>query len=313
MMKRVIVFSLFIASLSVTAQHKDSLITRVGQDGISRLNIPGTKLFIAPPAGYKLAKSFLGIEKDDRNYIEVYAPYGGNFSNATLNFTRLNFEGKGMDVFTFKQLTIAGYTAKYAAMKGNTGLRKYDLAFGDTSFTVMVIGYCQLNDEAAGKEIEKAILSLSYDKDMKVNPYLNQTFSLNDSTSIFKFAKTTGSVYTYSVGGTPRVQYDGSVITVLPVNIDNPDGFNLQETMKVIYKDLGMTSVKNKKESSFKIDGLDATEVETAAKEGDKKVMLYEFYIAREKKGVLILGIARDDFDKNMDEFMKLSHTLKFK
>jgi hypothetical protein len=27
----------------------------------------------------------------------------------------------------------------------------------------------------------------------------------------------------------------------------------------------------------------------------------------------LMFGIARDDFDKNLDEFMKLSHTLKFK
>ncbi|HTB06452.1 MAG TPA: hypothetical protein VK806_05815 [Bacteroidia bacterium] len=312
-MKRILILSFLAASLSVSAQHKDSLITRMGADGINRVNIPGTKLFIAPPPGFKLAKNFLGLEKDDRNYIEVFAPYGDNFTKNTLNFTRLTFEGKGMDVFSYKQFNMNGFTAKYAAMKGNTGLRKYDLAFGDSSLTVMVVGYCQLNDDDMGKLVDKSVMSVIYDRTMKVDPYTNDIFSVTDSNSIFKFAKTTGSVYTYSIGGKPKVEYDGDVITILTVNIDNPDGFNMEQTMKVVYKDLGLTNIKSKKESTIKVNGQDATEIEVAAKENNNKVMLYEFYQAHDKKGVLMFGIARDDFDKNLDEFMKLSHTLKFK
>jgi hypothetical protein len=311
-MKRILFFLSILTAFSVSAQNKADSASK--QAAATQVNIPGTRLFITPPTGFKLAKSFLGLEKDDRNYIEVFAPYGDNFSKATANFTRLTFEGKGMDVFTFKQFNMNGFTAKYAAMKGNTGLRKYDLVFGDTAFTVMVLGYCQLNDEETGKLIEKSILSVTYDRKMKLDPYAKEDFSINDSTSIYKFAKTTGTVYTYSLGGLPKTKYDeGNVFTVLTVTLDNPNGFDLNETMKAIYKDLGMTGIKNKKESTYKVDGLDATEVQTAAKEGNNKIMVYEFYVAREKKGVLMLGIARADFDKTMDEFMKLAHSIKFK
>jgi len=40
---------------------------------------------------------------------------------------------------------------------------------------------------------------------------------------------------------------------------------------------------------------------------------LYRLTIINGKKAVLVLGIATSDFDKNMDAFRTLAHTVKFK
>jgi hypothetical protein len=61
------------------------------------------------------------------------------------------------------------------------------------------------------------------------------------------------------------------------------------------------------------IGTVSAIEAEIDARIDNKKAVLYRLTIINGKKAVLVLGIATSDFDKNMDAFRTLAHTVKFK
>src|ERR1700757_5235278 len=161
--------------------------------------IQGTHVSMIIPQGFKPAKDFIGIEKDDKTYIEVLDPYENDYSAASAGFSRPGFENQGMDVFAFKMVNVGGYPAKYAGMRTSSGYKKYELIFGDSSFSTMVLAHCSVNDDAVAKTIENSIMSVSYDKKVKVNPYIHSYFNMNDSASIFKFSKVSDKIFKYSM------------------------------------------------------------------------------------------------------------------
>ena len=130
------------------------------------------------PQGFKYAKDFTGVEKDDKTFIRIYDPYESDYNTSSAAFSRPMFENKGLDVFTFKTLNVGRYPAKYAGMKSSTGYKNYELVFGDTNFSTMLYGHCSVNDETAGKSIEDAILSIKYDNKIKADPYVHGYFTL---------------------------------------------------------------------------------------------------------------------------------------
>ena len=60
-----------------------------------RVNIPGTRLFIAPPADFKVATNFIGLEHADNSSFQVMDLVGGNFYTNAGTFSREEFEARG--------------------------------------------------------------------------------------------------------------------------------------------------------------------------------------------------------------------------
>ncbi|MGP8215450.1 MAG: hypothetical protein ACLQQ4_07800 [Bacteroidia bacterium] len=310
-MKQYLIILLSFPSLILHAQS--------GNDSLSKTTtmrsfIPGTHVSMILPQGFKYARDFMGIEKDDKTYIKIYDPYESDYNTSSSGFSRPIFENKGMDVFTFKVLNVGNYTAKYAGMKSTTGYRNYELVFGDTTFSALLFGHCSVNDEAVSKAIEDAILSVKYDKKVKTDPYIHGYFTVNDSASIFKFVKISGDVFNYSIDGKLKTEDGEAAFTVTPFDIEKKmTDKDIKKTLEDIYKKDGMTGIKVKNESDARINGYDAYESEIYGKMNGKQTMIYQLTIAKDGKALLMMGITKDEFEKNLAEFKKLAYTVAFK
>lgn len=279
------------------------------------VNIPGTHVFINPVVGYKTAQGFKGLEKDKNTFIKVFDPYNSNFVKYSETFTRISLENGGSEVQEYKKLNISGFPAKYASVQNNAGGTSDFLVFGDSSFSVMLIGTCPANKDSDKDQLKAALLSVKYSKELKIDPLSATFFNMNDTNSSYRFAKCTNEYYIYSSLGVVKDAYPGeSIVSVLPFTSEYSVGDEtIARAISSSYQQYGITDAKIKKEAQIQIGSLNAMEAEVDARIDNKKAVLYRLTLVNGKKAVLVLGIATSDFDKNMDAFRTLAHTLKFK
>jgi hypothetical protein len=281
----------------------------------STVTIPGTHTAIVPPAGYRISNSFNGLEKNKDILIKVYDPYNTNYFKYAQTFTREFLENGGSEVQDYKKLKVSGYQAKYAALQNTLGGKSFYLVFGDSSFSVMLIANCPANKDSDAQQLKTALLSVTYNKEVKVNPLAGAFFNINDTNSAFRFAKLKNDYYIFSANGVVKDQYFGDcIVSVFPFTSEYSMGDEtIARAILNSYEQYGITDAKTKKEEQVQIGTLNAMEAEVNAKIDNKKAVLYRLTLVNGKKAVLILGIATSDFEKNMDEFRTLARTLKFK
>lgn len=281
----------------------------------SPVNIPGTHVSIVMPNGYKLSKNFKGIEKSKDLSIKVYDPYNANFIKYSQGFTRSSLENSGSEVQEYKKLLISGFPAKYASVQNNGGGKTIYLVFGDSSFSDMFIAFCPANRDSDEHQLKLALLSVTYSKTLKTDPFAGTFFNINDTNSGYRFAKCKNDYYIFSSNGVIKDEYSGeSIVSLLPFTAEYTVGDEtIARAIRSSYEQYGITDAKTKKETQVQIGSLNAMEAEVNAKIDNKKAVLYRLTLVNGTKAILILGIATSDFEKNMDEFRSLAKTLKFK
>jgi hypothetical protein len=279
------------------------------------ITIPSTHVSIIPPAGYKISVKFKGLEKNKNTLIKVYDPYGKSYVRYASSFTRESLETGGSEVQEYKKLTISGFPAKYASVQNNLGGTSYFLVFGDSSFSAMLVGVCPANRDSDAVQMKQALLSVKYDKNLKIDPLSGTFFNITDTSSPYRFAKCNDDFYIYSSGGTIKDEYSGeSILSILPFTSEYSVGDEtIAKAIRSSYERYGITDVKVKKENQVQIGKFNAMEAEVDARIDNKKAVLYRLTLVNGQKAVLVLGIATSDFDKNMGEFKNLASSLTFK
>jgi hypothetical protein len=279
------------------------------------VNVPGTHVSIVPPAGYKLSVNFKGLEKNKDVIIKVYDPYNTNYFKYAQTFTREFLENGGSEVQDYKRLKVSGFQAKYAALQNNAGGKSFYLVFGDSNFAVMIIANCPANKDSDAMQLKAALFSVTYNKDENANPLAGTFFNINDTNSTYRFAKEKNDYYIFSANGVVKDEYFGDcIVSVLPFTSEYSVGDEtIARAIISAYDQYGITDAKTKKESQVQIGNINAMEAEVNAKIDNKKAVIYRLTLVSGTKAVLIIGIATSDFEKNMDEFRNLAHTLKFK
>ncbi len=298
----VLMLLIFVCSTNISAQNNS-------------VNIPGTRVSIVPPTGYKISKNFKGIEKTKDLQIKVYDPYNTNYYKYAQTFTRASLENGGSEVQDYKKLSISGFPAKYAALQNNSGAKTVYLVFGDSTFSVMLIASCPANSDSAQQQLKTALLSVTYSKTLKGDPFAGAFFNINDTNSDYRFAKCKNDFYIFTSKGAAIQDYSGeSIVSVLPFTSEYTVGDEtIARAIINSYEQYGITDTKTKKETEVQIGSINAMEAEVNAKIDNKKAVLYRLTLVSGKQAILILGIATSDFEKNMDEFRSLAKTLKFK
>lgn len=299
-----LLFSLLFAGYSLNSEAQNTSI-----------NIPGTHVSIVPPATYRLSSSFRGLEKNKDILIKIYDPYNTNYYKYAQTFTREWLENGGSEVQDYKKLKISGFQAKYAALQNNLGGKSFYLVFGDSTFTVMVVATCPANKDSDALQLKSALFSVAYNKDIKVNPLAGAFFNINDTNSSYRFAKCKNDYYIFSANGVVKDQYFGDcIVSVIPFTSEYSMGDEtIARAIMSAYEQYGITDTKTKKEEQVQIGTVNAIETELSAKIDNKKAVIYRLTLVNGTKAVLIIGIATSDFEKNLDEFRNLAHTIKFK
>lgn len=273
----------------------------------TQINIPGTRVFIVPPEGFKVSSTLPALEIGNSGLIQAMDAAGGNFYTNAANFSKEKFEQKGIKVFEYKELKINGLPAKLAFIQGDPQTKIYNLVFGDSTFSAMVMGIFAFNDNKTGEQIKQALLTIYYDKVKDIDPFATAPFKLDDTKSIFKFAKFAASTYIYSIDGIKKDSYsDEPYLIVVSIPMEGSSLKAIADDMADIIKG---GNIKNEIEN--KTNGFQSLKREVYGELNGKPVLLFQHIVLIGQSAIIMQGIADNNFDKYIIEFEKLCSTVE--
>jgi len=277
------------------------------------INIPGTRLFIIPPQDFKIATTFVGLQKGDA-MLNVYDLVGGNFYTNAATFSKEAFEKQGAKVFDYQEIKVNGYPAKYISMQGDLAAKTYAIVFGDTTFSTMIMAAYPVTDEAAGKQIIGSLNTIFYDKQKKIDPFETALFSLDDNNSRFKFFQFNANLYLYTIDGLDNKNTDNPFLIVTQMPMDNTlTTKSIAEMMIAKSEQYGLTNPQVKNISTDELNGYDAYETIVYGDMKGKPASIYLLVVGKGDRAIVIEGMAKSDLEANIQGFKKLSHTIRLK
>lgn len=312
-MQKILYFFLLV-SLSAHGQTSTDKIKPVIDNAKTsqHVNVPGTRLYIIPPPGFKTMTNFTGLQKGETSMVQVYDLVGGNFYKNAADFTKARFEKDGINVFDYQEIKVNGYPAKYIAMQSQPAAKTYAMVFGDTSFSTMIMAACPATDAVTDKEIINSLNTICYDKNKKIDPFETANFSLDEKVSRFKFFRYNINMYIYMIDGvedTEDKNAPGLIVMQLPKDNTN----SLQDIANIMIGKYALANQQIKNSSFNKINDYDAYETEVYGEVQGNTALIYLCVVAKDDKAIVVQGIAKKDLESNLQEFKKLAHTIKMK
>jgi hypothetical protein len=279
------------------------------------VNIPGTRLYIIPPSNFKVASTFIGLQKGETSMFNIYDLVGGNINTNAATFSKAEFERQGAKVFDFKEIKVNGFPAKYIHMQGDETAKAYSIVFGDTTFTTMVMTIYPAADEKTGNEIISSLNTIYYDKNKKVDPFETANFSLEDKGAKFKFFKYNANVYIYSIDGIENKEdKDAPIVLVSQFPKDNTmTAKSIAEMMINKMQQYGLTNPEFKNTTTDKINGYETYQTEVYGQMHGKQSLLFCCVVTKGDKAIVIQGISKRDIQTNLEEFKKMANSVKIK
>ncbi|RZK37936.1 MAG: hypothetical protein EOO61_08420 [Hymenobacter sp.] len=280
------------------------------QQLVKQVNIPGTKVFITPPAQFRLAAGFTGLEKSATIGITIVDTPGGNFYTNAARVNKQTFEAKGIKVFSYKELTINGFPAKLLYMQANPTVKTYLLTFGDTSFSVLATGLFT-SEEEEGEQIKQALLSITYHKRVKADPLAVAPFQLDEKKSAFKFVKATAGLFYYALGGLDKK--DSSRDPMLFLTSQGAVSTSPYAIALAYNLDKSLVNKHVANSSTQRINGYEAYQETAYGTRNGQKSVSKTIVVVNRNRAVVLYGVAYSDFEATVKEMEKLVQTIVFK
>lgn len=275
--------------------------------------IPGTRVTMPEPKGFTKSQQFAGYQKGETAMINVMDLNGGSFYSNAATFSREKFESKGVEVLEYEELTIGGFPAKFIRVIAADQSHMMNAVFGDSTFSVMIMGAYLPGDKSAEETIRKSILSAGYNKDFAVDPFSNAFFSLDDSKSRLKYSNAAAGMFMYTIEGKEGNGPDQPMALVLPLPKDYfTTAKSMAESMIAGLQEKGMTDVEYIKESDEAINGYDAYEIWAKGIMGGANANILVQAIVKGENLLIIQGMqVKGEFDPEV--IRELSTTVKMK
>ncbi|RZJ57332.1 MAG: hypothetical protein EOO55_03650 [Hymenobacter sp.] len=278
------------------------------------LLVPGTHVQLAPPTGFRLSAGFTRLERDKSTTITVVELAGGSFYKTTRTFDPQEFKAKGVTVLDYQETHLGGYPAKYLYLQATAAAKTHILAFGDSTFTVLLTGLFSASDEVAGQQIKQALFSSTYQKKALLAPFATATFNVAVNESKFKFVHYSGSMYTYTAGkATDKMVPDRAVMVLVPLPTASESTASFAKYLMKRLAGNGLTNSLVKNESYVKVNGYNAYEAEVYGKLRGIDALFYVLYLTHGEQSLFIQGITSDKYEENKKEFKKFTRAIRFK
>lgn len=296
------------------AQYKlDSIIRNTKT--ARHVRIPGTHLYMVPPAQYTIAKNFIGLHHKERGMINVYDLPGGNFYTNAASFSKAAFVEKGATVYDFQELSINGYPAKFVAAQGAPTHITLGLVFGDTTFSTSVMAVYPTGNETARKEMLACLRTIWYDPQQKIDPFETANFSMDTKETPFRFFKYAASLYIYTVNGNDtKDDPDGPFVMVAQFPNDHTAPPKEIAAMMVgKFREYGLTDPETKQESNDRINNNDAYQMEIQGQLKNKPVTAYCCVVVKGDQAIVLQAISKKDTASDLQHFKKLASSIQVK
>jgi hypothetical protein len=280
-------------------------------------NIPGSRILIEMPEGFKLTSGTMGIEKNKNSMVQFFDLIGGNHFNNSNTVSKEIFESKGIKVLENKDLKIDNYDAKYFVLQANENEKSINIVFGDSTFSDMVMAVYNIKDLKTEKDLKKALLSLKYDKKIKINPLDFALFKVNPNKSKFKFAKYNSNIFLFSENGKVKDAYDKEpMFTITSFTIDQTINTEaIAESLLQGMQQNGFYKTDEKNVSIENLNGYKAIRREIYGYMKAEYTLLYQVVIINKESlnAIAMQGISYSENEINLPEFIELSENIIYK
>ncbi|MDP5200590.1 hypothetical protein [Flavobacterium sp. DG2-3] len=323
-MRYIILFVLIISLSSCELFSQDiNIPDKIEINNISnKVDLKGTKVLIDKSVNYQYYPELKRFQKDSKNYFQIIEIANQNYYNSVPNvINKINeLEKQGGKVRVKKELKLGIYDAYFGLAPQGQESEQIVLAFGDTSFVVLVVGVFENNDKER-KEITDLVLSIYYDKSIKADLNDNLFYNVDLQKSEFKLSNVMSNYGIYTLGKeqlTDKTLYlNNFFIGTLPNKLQNFDikvySDNLiSKYQNNIFKEKNI-KIKIISEQQYKEDGNEIIKVEMIGIYQGKELKMYQ-YIKESSKGVIqFIGT---DISKNymhISEYKLIAESIKFK
>lgn len=309
---RELVLFFFLTSLTAYGQTIKQNIQTTKTD--RHINIPGTRLFMVPPPSFEIATTFTGLQRGDEAMLMVQDLVGGNFYTNAATFSKSTFEERGIKVSDYQEIKINGHDAKYILMEGD-GAKSFALVFGDTTYSVMIMGQNGTGDSKIEKDIIESFNTIYYDKAKVTDPFESAFFTIDDSKSKLKFFRGMASMFFYTIGGVENDKVSGDrflLITPMPAD-DTMTPKSVAALMIEKQEQSGFVRSKIKNEITRKISGHDTYEAEIYGDLHEQSAVIYMFVVKKQDKIVCLIGISKNKLEESVSDFQALARTVNIK
>ena len=280
------------------------------------IKVPGTKCSLIPPTGFVAATNFSGFQNAETGASIMINELPAPYQTLVNGFTAEALKSKGMTLIKKQTIDLNGSNATliYVTQSTNgTTYLKQILIFGDAKGTVLVNGiYPEASNDIEVK-IKAALLSTVYNISQNDNPLETATFSIDTKDTDFKLIKYMSGNLLYSTDGKIPTEKPTLIVgnSLAKIPTQNQKKYSEERLKKLPRGEFN--KIKTIKEIT--IDNLKGYEIIANGKtEYDKIELLYQVMLFNENGNYyIIVGQAKEEFDKYLERFKRVTKTFKRK
>ena len=284
------------------------------------ISVAGTKVSLIPPVGFQKSVNFFGFQQNDNNSSIMVLEMPGSFSEISKAFTKSGFQTKGIELIDKKDITINDFSAVFIeAEQSAYGITfiKYILTFGTENSTIMINGMLPKSlREEMGSEIRKSLLSVVYESNKEVDPLDKINFTVDIENTKLKYTKVLANAVLYTVDGKIPTESEDRTFYSIGRSIGIIDITDKKKSaIERLNKTAMMTNIKPEKITEIEIYGFSGYEIiaEATYEKTGKAVKIYFVMLFDDNFYYLIIGIAEDDFESNIELFKEVSKSFRLK
>ncbi len=308
------IISFILLSFSLFSNAQETLKDISNQKTENHINIPGTRLFIIPPKGFTIAKSFIGLQKGEDVGIQVYDLDGGNFYSNARSINRKKFEDYGLKVYDYSEFHLNTYPAKYLYVQGSALIHSHQLTFGDSTFSVMLMTVFPPGDKEMAEQLKTALLSVYYDPSFKVDPFATAHFTIDESVTRYKFSMYSSNLYAYTPDGKKNDDKFSPLVTITQLPLEQ--GSTFETIAESVIKGINQNSfilIENISATQKTINGFEAYEKIIKGYFNRKKARFYYLIFKQEERCIVFCGMSYAEDDNDLNDFKTFAKTIKLK
>lgn len=280
------------------------------------INVPGTKCSLIPPVGFVAATTFSGFQNAETGASIMINELPAPYQSLVDGFTSEALKSRGMTLINKQTIDFNGSKATLIDLtqsaNGTTYLKQM-LVFGDTNGTVLVNGIYPEASKAIEEKIKDALLSTVYNTSQNDNPLEAATFTIDTKGTDFKLIRYMSGSLLYSTDGKIPTEKPTLVVgnSIAKVPTQNQKKYSEDRLKKLPRGEFNEIKTINE----VIIDNLKGYEIVANGKtKEDKPELVYQVMLFNESGDYyIIVGQSKDEFDKYLEMFKKVTKTFKRK
>ncbi|MFT4018843.1 MAG: hypothetical protein QM668_17905 [Agriterribacter sp.] len=268
------------------------------------IKVPGTKCSLIPPADFVAAANFSGFQNAATGASIMINELPTPYQSLVDGFTAEALKSRGMTLIKKQTIDFNGSKATLIDLSqsaNGTIYLKQMLIFGDTKGTVLVNGIYPETSKDIEAKIKDALRSTVYNPSQNDNPLEAATFTIDTKNTDFKLIKYMSGSLLYSTDGKIPTQKPTLIVgnSLVKVPTENQKKYSEERLKKLpggALNEKGYEIVANGK-----------------TKEG-KTELVYQVMLFNEMGDYyIIIGQAKEEFDKYLESFKKVAKAFKRK